>query len=430
MSSVKDSSHQTADADIQKTLGIEVTRGHHSHYLKWIASGVLILLIVLFGLQWFSEGKSQAQRFKTVEANRGDLTVTVTATGTLDPVNQVQVGSEISGTIRTVMVDVNDQVSASQTLAVMDTEQLQAKVSQALASLEVSKAQVKQAEATVVETRNKLRRSEHLAKSGLCSEENCDAARAAYGRASADLVGSKAKVVQAEAFLHAERTTLAKATIHSPVQGIVLKRDVEPGQTVAASFQTPVLFLLAEDLTQMELHVDVDEADVGQVKEGQRATFTVDAYPDQTFPALITEVHFASQTVDGVVTYETVLKVDNTDLLLRPGMTATADITVKQVKNSLLVPNTALRFTPKNSQDQVSGGGGLIGSLLPRPPNASKAREGGSGDKDSQQVWKLENGQPRLVTVRVESTDGIQSAVSSTDLKAGMQLIVDTLEAE
>ncbi len=214
--------------------------------------------------------------------------------------------------------DFNDRVNQGQVLASIDTDQLQARVNQAQAALQMARATVKQSEATVVETRKILARSTELAKKEMCSEQDCDAAQAAYDRAVADLAGARAQVVQAQASLDAESTTLAKATIHSPINGIVLDRDVEPGQTVAAAFQTPVLFTLAENLTQMELHVDVDEADVGQVAQGQIAKFTVDAYANKNFPAKIIEVHFASQTVDGVVTYETVLSVENSDLLLRP----------------------------------------------------------------------------------------------------------------
>ncbi|MGS0724423.1 efflux RND transporter periplasmic adaptor subunit, partial [Shewanella sp. 30m-9] len=181
--------------------------------------------------------------------------------------------------------------------------------------------------------------------------------QATYDRTVANLASAKAQVVQSQVALDSELTTLAKATIHSPIDGIVLIRDVEPGQTMAASFQTPVMFTLAENLTQMELHVDVDEADVGQISVGQEALFTVDAYANRNFPAKISEVHFASQTVDGVVTYETVLIVDNSALLLRPGMTVTADILVKQVSDALLVPNAALRFSPPEQEQQAASSG-------------------------------------------------------------------------
>ena len=418
----------TAEGDIAQTLGINPSDDQPRQYIKWGSIAAVIVIIGIVALQWFGNGNSQAIRFKTAEVTRGTLTVTVSATGTLEPVNQVDVGSEISGTIKTVMVDFNDQVQQGQVLATMNTDQLQAKVNQAKAALELAKAKVKQAEATVIETRNKLRRSKELEKSGMCSAEDCDAAQASYARAEADLASTQAQVVEAQSSLDAEQTTLAKATIHSPINGIVLNRDVEPGQTVAASFQTPVLFTLAEDLTQMELHVDVDEADVGQVREGQTAEFTVDAYADRTFPATITEVHIASQTVDGVVTYETVLQVDNSALLLRPGMTATADIMVQQIEDALLLPNTALRFTPAVQEQQVkSGSSSLVGSLLPRPPGAAKSREESAEDKKQQRVWVLRDGQPVAIPVTTGATDGIMTEVTGGDIESGTAVIVDIL---
>jgi HlyD family secretion protein len=429
MAANNDRSAAASGADIAQTLGIVHTKDKGRHYLKLGSIVAAILVIVIVGLQWFGNGESQAVRYSTSEVTRGKLTVAVTATGTLQPVNQVDVGSEISGTIETVMVDYNDRVEQGQVLATMNTDQLQAKVNQAMASLALAKAQVKQSEATIIETRNKLRRANLLAKSGTCSQEECDAAQASYDRAVAELARSNAQVAQAQASLNAEQTTLAKATLLSPIDGIVLNRDVEPGQTVAASFQTPVLFTLAENLTQMELHVDVDEADVGQVKVGQDAEFTVDAYPSDSFPAKITEVHFASQTVDGVVTYETVLGVDNSALLLRPGMTATADIMVKQVEGALLAPNAALRFNPPPPDKQKSSGGGLLRSLLPRPPHPAKNHEVTNNDKKQQQVWTLRNGQAVPITVTTGASDGINTEVRSGDIEPGMLLIVDTINS-
>ena len=416
-------------ADITRTLGIDHAKDRRRHYLKWSGIAAVIIVIVIVVLQLFGNDPSQTVRYSTAEVTHGKLTVAVTATGTLQPVNQVDVGSEISGTIKTVLVDYNDRVEQGQVLATMNTDQLQAKVDQAMASLELAKAQVKQSEATIIETRNKLRRASLLAKSGTCSQEDCDAAQASYDRALADLARSKAQVAQARASLNAEQTTLAKATLLSPIDGIVLNRDAEPGQTVAASFQTPVLFTLAENLTQMELHVDVDEADVGQVKVGQDAEFTVDAYPRKNFPAKITGVHFSSQTVDGVVTYETVLRVDNSALLLRPGMTATADIMVQQVEDALLAPNAALRFSPPPLDEQKSGGGGLLSSLLPRPPHPAKNREATSNNKKQQQVWTLRDGQAVSITVTTGATDGINTEVLSGDIEPGMVLIVDTINS-
>ncbi|MFW2371791.1 MAG: efflux RND transporter periplasmic adaptor subunit [Gammaproteobacteria bacterium] len=421
-------SPSSANDDITKNLGLDQASSHRGRYKKWSGIALVIIVTVIFIMQFLGNGKSPGQVFKTANIYWGPLTVAVTATGTLQPVNQVEVGSEISGTIRKVLVDFNDRVIEGQVLAIMDTDQLQARVNQATAALALSRAKVQQAEATVVESKSKLRRARELQKSGMCSEQDCDAAQATYDRALADLASNKAQVVQAQASLDAEQTTLEKATIHSPINGIVLNRDVEPGQTVAASFQTPVLFTLAENLAQMELHVDVDEADVGKIAKGQSAEFTVDAYPDRRFPASITEVHFASQTVEGVVTYETVLAVDNSELLLRPGMTATADIIVKQLENALLIPNIALHFSPPLQQDNADANDrGLVGNLLPHPPRITHKQRDDTADDKTQRVWILRDAQPVAIPVITGSTDGISTEIISGDIEAGMAVITDTI---
>jgi len=362
----------SSDAEISRKLRLDAGGSRRGRFLKW---GALTVALVAVIVVWRGLGHDEAERprFRTAEVALGDLTVEVTATGTLEPVNQVEVGTEVSGTIRRVLVDFNDRVKQGEVLAELNTDQFQARVNQANAALELARAQVAQSEATLVETRNALKRARELGAKNLNSPQDRDTAQAAFDRAVADLARSKAQVVQAAASLDAEKVTLSKATIHSPIQGIVLSRNVEPGQTVAASFQTPVMFTLAENLAQMELHVGVDEADVGQVREGQDATFTVAAYPDRHFPARITEVHFASQTVAGVVTYETVLSVDNSDLLLRPGMTATADIVVQKLENVMLVPNAALRFSPPMpAAAPQAGNRSLLGQLFPRPFRPNK----------------------------------------------------------
>jgi len=263
------------------------------------------------------------------------------------------------------------------------------------------------------------------------SQNDLDTAKANLARYNADEASAKASVAQAQASLDVVRTDITKAVIKSPINGVVLKRAVEPGQTVAAQFQSPTLFTLAEDLTQMELQVDVDEADVGQVKEEQDATFTVDAYPDRTFPARITQVRYGSQTVEGVVTYKTVLKVDNSSLVLRPGMTATAVITVNKRDNVVLVPNAALRFAP--SPKGASGSarsGGLVGMLLPRPPgmNASKIEEPDTKSKE-QRVWAIRNGELAAFSFTKGLSDGLHTEVASGPVESGMELVTDEVSA-
>ena len=337
-------------------------------------------------------------------------------------------GSELSGIIETVDVDYNDRVKAGQVLARLDTSKLEAQVLKSRSALESSRARVRQAEATVRETRDQLARLQQvLEMSGgkVPSQRELDAAEAELARAEADEASARSAVAEARSTLDANETDLAKAVIRSPINGIVLVRAVEPGQTVAASLQAPVLFTLAEDLTSMELHVDVDEADVGQVQEGQTASFTVDAYPERTFTARITQVRFGSRKVEGVVTYETLLRVDNSDLSLRPGMTATADITVNRIENALLIPNAALRFTPPGPGEKEEDVG-FIEKLLPRRPR----RSGGGtpqAQREGPRVWVPdEKNSQRIRPVPVETgfTDGSVTSASDGALQPGQRVIV------
>ena len=376
------------------------------------------------------EGGGPKMTYKTEAAAIEDLVVTVTATGTLEPTNQVDVGSELSGKVEAIMVDFNDRVTEGQLLARLDVSKLQAQVKQTEASLQAAEAKVLQSRATIDETGNTLRRLKKVYKlSGgkMPSQTDMDAAKAASARAQADLAGAEAGVAQVQAGLNIILTDLAKAEIISPVNGVVLARNIEKGQTVAASFEAPVLFALAEDLSKMELHVAVDEADIGQVREGQAAMFTVDAYPERKFSAVISQVRLAPTTSDGVVTYETVLIVDNTDLALRPGMTATAEIVVQKVEKALTVPNAALRFKPPSAeqrQAQKEEKPSLLSALLPRRPRREKRQPPALPKGDRQHVW-MESGQepPRRVAIKTGFTDGIRTAVLEGELREGDQVI-------
>jgi HlyD family secretion protein len=245
--------------------------------------------------------------------------------------------------------------------------------------------------------------------------------------ARADEASAKADVLRAEADLAFNDSNLSKAIIKSPINGIVLARHVELGQTVAASLQTPVMFTIAEDLTRMKLHVDVDEADFGKVRAGQSATFTVDAYPDLTFSAKVTEVRYSPKEVQGVVTYETLLSVDNPGLSLIPGMTATAEITVKEIEGALLIPNAVLRFTPPAISGGKKKNKGLLGALLPRRPRRKPSRKGGEElwKSNERVVWTLKENKPVSVTVSIGDTDGIVTEVLSGDIEEGQPLLTE-----
>jgi HlyD family secretion protein len=425
----------TPETDIGETLGIDRSSGRKKYLKWWLILSLLAIAGVTTAVVVKGTKKSNSMQYRTQKVERGNLIVTVTATGALEPTNQVDVGSELSGIIKTVEVDYNDRVKVGQILARLDTDKLKAKVLQSKSALESARAKVLEAQATVKEAGDELARLKQvweLSNNMVPSQRDLDAAQAALHRARAAEATARAQVSQAQATLEGDETDLAKTVIHSPINGIVLTRNVEPGQTVAASFQAPVLFTLAEDLTQMELHVDVDEADVGQVKEGQTATFSVDAHPGRSFPARITQVRYGSQTVNGVVTYKTVLNVDNSDLSLRPGMTATADITVNTVENAILIPNAALRFMPPVKQKEASSNGGsLMNKLLPRRHRSpSKQRKDSTTDKKLQDVWTLRNGKLLAIAVSIGATDGRMTEVTSGDIEPGMPLVVDTLRSE
>lgn len=410
--------------DIARTLELATPVAARRRIGRWVAaaSALLAAAIVLAFLLPDHNGET---RYQTAKVTRGNLTVIVTATGTLQPTNQVDVGSELSGIVKTVEADFNDTVKVGQVLARLDTTRLEAQVLQSEAALQAAQARVRESEANENEMRRKLARAKDLFDQKFVSEEALVTAQAAADRAVATLQSTRSQVDQARATLAVDRTNLAKAVIRSPINGTVIARKVEPGQTVAATLQAPVLFTLAEDLTKMELHVDVDEADVGQVKTGQPATFTVDAYPGRAFPSKVTEVRNAAKTVSGVVTYETLLAADNPELLLRPGMTGTANITVNQLQDVVLVPNPALRFTPPAAPAARS----FVSRLLPIPPRPSAPNVGqAAADRRHQQVWILRDGAPVAVPVIVGATDGRMTQIVGGEVQPGLELLTDTLQ--
>lgn len=414
---------------------------------KWaIYAGLTVAAIVLI-LVVRSFLSDDTPQYDTRPVERGDLTVTVSATGNLKPINQVDVGSEQSGLITKVFVDVNDSVTRGQQLAELDPSRLKDTVAQSRAQVASAQAGIAQAKASVSLSKATLDRQEDVSRlSGgrVPSKTELDSARASYSQSIAGLRSAEAQLLVARAQLSSAETNLSKARIVSPVTGVVLSRDIEPGQTVAASFNAPVLFTIAEDLRQMEVEVSVDEADVGQVKDGQSANFSVDAFPGRSFPAKVTRVNVgsnassssssssssASSSTATVVAYTAVLNVDNRDETLRPGMTATADIVASRVENVLLVPNAALRFNP-STQSGASQGGGITSQLVMRPRRGGNAQKSvGFGAGSTQTVHVVgEDGQPKSVEVVVGDSDGTNTAILSGDIKEGMKVIVGQLVA-
>ncbi len=414
------------DLEVDSILHGDASAQKRKNRRRYVWGALTLTFIVGIGIL-ATVLRSERNQYKTEEVHRGNLVVTVTATGNLEPTNQVEVGVEVSGTIATVEVDYNDRVKRGQVLAKLDPTKFKAQVVRSRAALQSAKARILQAQATVDESRAQLARLTRLrevSKGTDPSQVDIDAADAAVKRALAGRASAKADVAEANATLESNEIDLAKTVIHSPVDGVVLVRAVEPGQTVAASLQTPVLFVLAEDLTKMELHVSVDEADVGRVRAGQKATFTVDAYPDRTFSAEITDIHYGAQEIEGVITYEAVLEVDNEDLSLRPGMTATANIVVERVEDALLIPNAALRFSPP-IRENTERGRGLLARLLPHPPRTSSSNRENRGTTNRQQrVWTLRDDEPVAVEVSTGATDGVVTEVVQGDVEPGTPLIV------
>ena len=388
-----------------------------------IALWALVAVVAAGGVwYWLAAGSASSKvSYTTQVIERGDLTVTVTATGTVEPTNEVELSSELSGMIGSVAVDFNDTVAKGQVLASLKTDQLEANVDLATATLAVRKAELQQAAATVAEKEHVFERAKQLLEKSFSTTETFETAQANRDRAEAAHAAAAANLDIASANLKIARSNLEKAGVVSPINGVVLDRQVEVGQIVAASLSAPVLFTLAEDLTKMQLQVDVDEADMGLVKEGNPARFTVEAFSDRDFPATIAQLRLSPETVEGVVTYKAILTVDNTEQLLRPGMTATAEITVRSVSGALLVPNAALRYSPP-VEEESSSGSGLLGLLMPRRPSgsASGAATDGTGRHT---LWILKDGVPTAVSVGIGLSDGSNTEITEGDVAEGEVVI-------
>jgi HlyD family secretion protein len=395
------------DTDVAKTLGLEL-KPRRFWRARRVLAAVLIVLALVGGGAFYFWGGTGPTTYVTAEVTRGPLTVAVSATGTLQPQDQVDVGAEISGRVDAVNVDFNDRVRKGQVLAVINTDQIRAQLAQAQASLAANRAAVVTAEATVRETLDRRDRARALFNNnGLISAQDLRIAEAAYDRAVASVERAKADVDNAAAQITGYQTSLNKAQVRSPIDGVVLERRVATGQTVAASFQTPVLFSLASDLATMQLAVDIDEADIGVVREGQTAHFTVDAYPQRQFDARLISLRNLPKTANGVVTYQGVLTVDNSAKLLRPGLTATASILISETKEALLVPNGALRFAPPAKEVTAP-------AFVPATNGETVGR-----------VWVLQDGKPVARDLRIGHSDGRNTEVVSGDLKASERVITD-----
>ncbi|MER8993080.1 efflux RND transporter periplasmic adaptor subunit [Mesorhizobium sp. M0074] len=407
---------------IETALGLD-HQGLKTKRRGWLYAVFALLAVAasVVGYQWYAGSPAKIE-YTTTLAAMADLTVAVSATGTLQPLTQVDISSELSGVVRSVSVNENQLVKKGDVLAALDTAKLEVQIERAQASAKAAAASVEDATVTLAENEKALVRAAQLTKRGMATDQSLEAATATRDRSKAALDIAKANLAMANADLKAQQTDLAKSTIYAPIDGIILTRSVDPGQTVASSLQAPVLFVIAADLKNMELKAAVDEADIGAVKPGQHARFTVDAFPERPFDAEIRDISYASVTTDGVVTYDARLDVDNSELLLRPGMTATVSVVTKQAKNVLTVPSIAFRYRPAQTAERGWSLTDLFTGRMGRP-GGNRQRQAATKPSDgSRTLYVLENGRPHPVNVRVGSTDGELTEIVS-GLEEGAQVI-------
>jgi HlyD family secretion protein len=390
-----------SESQVRATLQV----GSRRRWWPWALGGALV---VAAGAAWWSQSPARPGNsryvYDTVTVERGELEVKVTAVGTLEPSNAVSVSSELSGIVKSVLVDENDRVQAGQLLAELDTELLEAQAREARARYQAARATLAQARATAEGASTDLARAESLVASGSTSRAELDRAQTAHRQAVAGVSLAEAQLDQARAASQAAQTNLDKAKVTSPIDGVVLERTVDAGQAVVSSLQAATMFRVAEDLTTMTVDVEVDEADIGRIEAGQAADFTVAAYADRVFDAEVTKVNLAPTGASDVVTYLATLTLDNPDMALLPGMTATASITAETYTDALIVPSAALRWSPDDS------------TLAPPEPVSGRR---------AARVWVLSGEEPEPVDVFPKATDGKRTVVESDGLTEGALVVID-----
>jgi HlyD family secretion protein len=388
--------------------------------IRKIVLPLILVCILAGGGYYLFKNKGNPVQFRTEKVTRGDLRATVTATGTVNAVTTVLVGTQVSGTVKELLVDFNTPVKKGQLLAQIDPALSEAKVSQARANLQSAEAGVEKAAAVLQDANRTLERNRTLWERKYIARSELDASETNQQSATAQLSVAKAQVGQARAALQQDETNLQYTRILSPVDGVVISRNVDVGQTVAASFQTPTLFNIAQDLTRMQIDTNADEADIGRISVGQTVRFTVDAYPDTLFPGKVAEVRNAPTTIQNVVTYVVVVKVANPELKLKPGMTANVSIITALEKDVLKVSNAAIRFKwqPAGANSEKGSAKGASGA------GRSKA-EAVAGMSKTQGVWVLDGQKPRRVPLTLGINDGNNTAVLSGELKEGDAVIIE-----
>jgi HlyD family secretion protein len=388
---------------------------------KKILIAVILVAIIGAGGAYLYKNKGNGVKFRTEKAVRGDIREIVTATGTMSAVVTVLVGTQVSGTIKELFVDFNSPVKKGQLLAQIDPALPQARVEQARANLQSARANVEKVEAALLDAKRTLERNRTLYEKNFIALSDVDTAETNHQSAAAQVHVAKAQVEQARAALRLEETNLRYTRILSPVDGIVISRNVDIGQTVAASFQTPTLFNIAQDLTRMQIDTSVDEADIGRIRVGQPVQFSVDAYPEMTFDGKVSEIRNAPMTVQNVVTYAVIIKVANSEHKLKPGMTANVSIVTDTRTGALKIPNAALRF--RWTADKAAGGERTAG-----PAKKPEAATDGAARR-MQSIWVLERDKPRRVQAAMGISDGSFTEVLPGDLKEGDAVIIEAAGA-
>ena len=380
-----------------------------------------VLLLVIGVAIWFFAKRTPEVSYKTAKLEKGTVVAAISATGTVNAVTTVKVGSQVSGTIQKLAVDYNTRVKKGQVIAEIDPSLFLAQVEQARGNFMNSQANLLQAKVTLADAKRTLERNRPLVSQGVIAQSDFDASQTAYDAALAGIKIAEAGIAQTRGSLRQAETNLKNSVIRSPVDGVVISRDVDVGQTVAASFQTPTLFTIAQDLTKMQIETSVDEADISKARLGQTAAFSVDAYADRRFTGTVSQIRNAPITVQNVVTYIVVIKVDNQDLLLKPGMTANVSIETGRSKEALKVPSAALRFKPRSDKDAKTNG--EKGS----EKGKGSAKKGGAAPS-KQQVYILKNGKPHPVAVKTGLSDARSVEITEGELKEGDEVIVEQID--
>jgi HlyD family secretion protein len=383
---------------------------------KRLIVGAGSVVLILAAALYFFKGSAPKNTYETIRVDRGDIVENITATGTINPVITVRVGSQVSGRIAKILADFNAHVQKGQVIAQLETDIYQSRVEQADANFELAQAQTQETRVSLLDAKNNLRRIADLSKGLVASERELEIAETNHKRAQAAYAAAVAREKQAQALLASAQVDLEHATIYSPVDGVVISRNCDVGQTVVASFQTPDLFLIAQDLTKMQVEAYVDEADIGKVQEQQEVRFTVDAFPERIFNGRVSQVRFAPKEEQNVVTYATVIAVANPDLSLRPGMTATVSIITNEKKDALRVETISLRFKADPDDENMS-------RFIKEERATSNDKERAQGVR--QRLWILDGaGDIQSSLIETGISDGKHTEVTGGALKEGERIIV------